>query len=515
MSTARIYARNLAFNWISHAANMVVLFFLSPFVIHTLGNIEYGIWSLLSVLTGYMGIFDLGVRVSTGRHIALYLGLKDHEKVNQTLKTGLGIFTLVGILIMAGGIGLGWIFPRIFLSVPESYHLLVKILILIMAANIWSSALSAVFSSVLTSHDRFDIARGVDFTVLTARTIGTILALKQGYGVTGLAIVVLMSNMISLLSNWHLAHRIYPSLRAWPLALSRERVRELLNYGIAASISAICVKIIGQTDLVIVGALISIEAVTVYSVGAMLVFYSSTLIRLIGNTFFPSVQRAAARHEMDSVKWLFLRQVRLALMFGIPMFVGFMVFPKPFIRLWMLGPEFSEPSVEKAALVMSILAATKLFFLFTLGSGEILAAIGHVRFNAIIGITEAFVNLSLSLFFVMLLHWGLMGVALGSLVSHILVRTFIHPWYACQKVGLSWKKFLTKIGVPGTMSAVLFGSWCLLIQRMIPGYSWPLFFLQVAVALAGYVPIAMIVLIPSDDRRRIYRLVGIQTEKTG
>lgn len=299
------------------------------------------------------------------------------------------------------------------------------------------------------------------------------------------------------------------------MSLSRERVRELLRYGIAAFLSAIAIKIIGQTDLVIVGALISIEAVTIYSVGAMLVFYSSTLIRLIGNTFFPSVQRAAARHEMDSVKWLFLRQVRLALIFGIPLFVCFMVFAKPFIRLWMLGPEFPEPSVEKAALVMSILAATKLFFLFTLGSGQILAAIGHIRFNAIIGITEAFANLAFSLFFVMILHWGFMGVALGSLVSHILVRTFIHPWYACQKANLSWKNFLVKIGITGIASVVLFGAWCLLIREMIPGHSWPLFCLQIGVALAGYVPIAMIVLIPSDDRKRIYRIVGIQTEKSG
>lgn len=61
MSRARIYARNLAANWIGHGASLVVMFFLSPFVIYTLGQVEYGIWSLLTVLTGYMGVLDLGV----------------------------------------------------------------------------------------------------------------------------------------------------------------------------------------------------------------------------------------------------------------------------------------------------------------------------------------------------------------------------------------------------------------------------------------------------------------------
>jgi len=43
MSKARIYARNLAANWLGQAAGLVVLFFLSPFVVHTVGKAEYGI----------------------------------------------------------------------------------------------------------------------------------------------------------------------------------------------------------------------------------------------------------------------------------------------------------------------------------------------------------------------------------------------------------------------------------------------------------------------------------------
>jgi O-antigen/teichoic acid export membrane protein len=421
---------------------MVVMFFLSPFVVHTLGSLEYGIWCLLTVLTGYMGIFDLGVRASTGRHIILYLGQGDYEKVDQTVRTGLGFFSLIGMLLLAAGIGIGWIFPSVFSSVPESYHGLIRILLPLLAVNVWISAFRAVFSSMLTAHDRFDIARGADVAVLAIRTIGTILILKHGYGICGLTIVVIGCSIIGLLVNWGLALRLYPCLRVWPLSLSRERVKELLGYGIAAFVSAIAIKIIGQTDLVIVGALISVESVTIYSVGAMLIYYSSTFIGQICTTFFPQLQRAAARDEMGHVRWLFFRQVRLTLVFGIPIYIGSMVFAEPFIRLWMLGPEFSESAVKKAAVVMVILAASKLFLLFTLGSNQTLAAIGHIRFNAIIAITEAILNLGFSLIFVVVFHWELWGIAAGTLVARILVRTFVLPWYACQKVGLSWQKFI-------------------------------------------------------------------------
>ena len=40
MSRARIYARNLTANWVGYAANLAVMFFMSPFVVHTLGDVQ-------------------------------------------------------------------------------------------------------------------------------------------------------------------------------------------------------------------------------------------------------------------------------------------------------------------------------------------------------------------------------------------------------------------------------------------------------------------------------------------
>ena len=72
MSTARIYTRNLAINWFSLIAGLVVMFFLSPFVVHSLGNNAYGIWVLLGSLVGYLGLLDLGVRAAVTRFIARF-----------------------------------------------------------------------------------------------------------------------------------------------------------------------------------------------------------------------------------------------------------------------------------------------------------------------------------------------------------------------------------------------------------------------------------------------------------
>jgi O-antigen/teichoic acid export membrane protein len=503
MSSARKHARNLVTNYSALVVNLVVMFFMSPFVVNTLGTMEYGIWSLLMVLTGYMGVLDLGIRASTGRHVMLYLGKEDHEAVDHTIRTSLGFFSLTAGAMLAVGLLAGLIFPSAFRSVPPEYHTLVLILLPVMAINVWFSAIGAMFSCVIIAHERFDIMRAIDIGVLALRTAGTIVALNLGYGLLGLTVVVVASNLAGLLANFVMAHRVYKPFKAWPLMLSRQKLRELMGYGVAAWVSNISDKIIGVTDQMVVGAAINVPAAAVYDVGAKLMYFSSNLMRPIGATFFPALQKAAARGESGSVKWLYLRQVRLAMILGILLNVGFIVFAEPFMRLWMLGPKFPIESVKQAATVMMILAASKLLLLTEIGVDGLLAATGRVNVAAAITMVEAVVNLGLSIFFVLVLDWGLAGVAAGTFFARLLVRTFVMPAYACRAASLQLSTFAIRIGGSAILSGGLFALACLGLRALIPIDSWAMFILAAGLALVAYAPIALLILVPAEDRRRI------------
>src|SRR5215813_5055411 len=53
--------RNVLTNWGAYVLAMGVNFFLSPYVVHHLGNTGYGVWTVILSLTGYLGLLDLGV----------------------------------------------------------------------------------------------------------------------------------------------------------------------------------------------------------------------------------------------------------------------------------------------------------------------------------------------------------------------------------------------------------------------------------------------------------------------
>lgn len=515
MSTARIHARNLLANWTGHGANLLVLFFLSPFIVHTLGKVEYGLWSLLTVLTGYMGVLDLGIRASTGRFIMLYLGKGNRRAVDETIRTSLGFYCGLGGMAVVVGAGLGWLFPACFRSIPPEYHLVAQLLLPLLALNVLLSALQGVFSSVLAAHERFDLARSVDLAVLAVRTAATVAALSLGYRIAALAVVSVAAHLLAVGGNYLLARRVYPALRVWPVMFQKTRLRELFGYGLAAFVTSVSVKIIGQTDLVVAGAAIGVSAAAVYSVGAMLVYYSQSFLGHIGTTLFPAIQRAVARNEMGSTRWLFLRAGRLRLTVGLLMYVGMIVFAEPFIRLWMYGPKFGEESVRQAVLVMQILACSKLPLLFVGASVSVLNALGRVRLTASLAAAEAATNLGLSLLFVLFFGWGLAGIACGTLVARLLVGTFIAPWHACAKTGASWRKYLIRVGGLELLTGSIFVGLCLLIRHIIPAHSWATFFGQVALATTGYAVIALGLLVPARDRERLRRLVLVKAYQEG
>jgi O-antigen/teichoic acid export membrane protein len=152
---------------------------------------------------------------------------------------------------------------------------------------------------------------------------------------------------------------------------------------------------------------------------------------------------------------------------------------------------------------MAILGASKLLLLFAFGSRPLLYASGHIGFAAKMTVVEALTNLGLSVLFVVGFGWGLAGVAAGTLFGRLLAQTFILPPYACKKAGINWWGYVRAVGGSGLTAGVLFAAVCYGVKQVLPCSSWMEFFIQIGIAAVCYVPIAFLVLVSSEDRRRV------------
>ena len=70
---------NVLANWASLVVGTVVSLFLSPYIVHTLGDTAYGVWVLVGSLVGYLGLLDLGTRGAVTKYVATYHAARRHE----------------------------------------------------------------------------------------------------------------------------------------------------------------------------------------------------------------------------------------------------------------------------------------------------------------------------------------------------------------------------------------------------------------------------------------------------
>jgi len=517
MSKARIYARNLAANWIGYGANLVVLFILSPFVVHRLGTEQYGVWSLLMSLTGYLGLVELGTRASLGRHINYYLGKEDILRVNGVLNTALAIFLAVGVALILAALALAGFLGHIFTKIPADALPAARVVLFLVAANLWLSFLGAGFRQVLIAHERFDLGCGIDLVVLAVRAGGTVAVLLAGQGIVALAAVQVLSSCFGVLGSYVLSRRQFPALTLTPSLVSAAHFRELFGFGIWAFIGSIAMQLLYQTDLVVIAILLGPKQVAYYAIAGMLILYARNLVGQCSSIFAPQMIKDCARQDWPSLRSTFLRGSTLVMAVAIPIFVGLIVFGREFIVLWM-GPDFAVSYPVLAILAFSQFVAVAFFL-----ASPVYHGLNRVRLAASMTLSQGLINLGLTLLFVILLSMGINGVAWGSfyprLVYGVLGGAIAMRWFH-----LRWLDFLSSAVWRWLAAAVAFAAVCLAVAAAPWAGRWPYFAGKVAVAMAAYLPLAWVILATGEDRRRVQqaltgllsRLIGrVQAEPPG
>src|SRR5258708_33396433 len=91
VSESRRFARGVTINWLAFGFSAGVAFFLSPFVVHHLGNVAYGVWTLVISLISYMGLLDLGLRGALVRYASRRKAQGDDLSVNSTVSAALSL----------------------------------------------------------------------------------------------------------------------------------------------------------------------------------------------------------------------------------------------------------------------------------------------------------------------------------------------------------------------------------------------------------------------------------------
>lgn len=422
--------RNIASNWVGYGINMSVGFFLSPLLVHRLGDVSYGVWAMAVQLGAYMSVLDFGIRVAVTRFLTQHSARNERARINAVISVALLLLGSMGLLCMLVAIPIAWITP-LRMGIPSALVHDARIAILLIGASVAVTFPGALYTGALAAVSRYDLINVRNSLTAIVRAAALWYALTHDYGLVAVAAITGVTSFLGYLCEFVIASRVFggftfrlevPSMVA--------DAKTLFSFSIFAFLLSISTRLLLWSDNVVVGFVLGPVAVTHYSIGGNLVDYFRTILSSITSVFVPLASAYDATNDSRGLKTLLVSGSRFTLGFLIPGIVGLFTIGGEFISLW-VGPRYVQTSLA----VMIVLAIPLLFAPLQATCNQVLYGMSKHRVYSYIAISEAVVNLVLSI--VLARRIGLLGVAWGSLIPALIAEGILLPIFTARTVGVS------------------------------------------------------------------------------
>ena len=481
----RHIVRGAIWNWTDFAVNAVVTFFLSPFVVHHLGSVAYGVWILVNSIVSYMALVDMGMRGTVVRFVSSDQPRGQHAEASRAVSAAIWFRLWIGLLILGISLVVCLRAPHMF-HIPAEMQPAARWVILLAGGNLAISLTFGIFGGVLNALHRFDRLSAVGMFRTLVNAGGVVFLLQRGHGIVAMAAWQFLAAVTTGALLCALAFRTYPELKLLWGVPDRDLVRKFFGYSTLLFIIAIGGQVIYYTDNIVIGAVLPISSVTLYAIGFAPTQYLQQIVGSLGVTFMPAASSLGARQEWDQLRQLLFRGTRTVLLVALPIEVALYFRGRTFVGLWM-GHQYAGPSGG----VLKILILSWFFISINSCSGNIVYGLSKHRPVAIWTACEAVANLSLS---IILVHrMGIEGVAWGSVIPSLFIHALVWPRYITKVLRVPLLQYLLQAWLRPGLCVVPFAVACFLCEKFWPAariwsFLWqmaailPVFLLSAAIA---------------------------------
>ena len=277
--------KNVSSSWFSLGVNVVTGFILSPFIVHHLGDEAFGLWILIFSVTGYYGLFDLGIRSSIVRYAAKYSATGESEPLNRLVNTAMFSYSAIGAVAMSITLAAAYFVSSIFKIQPE-FVTTARWLLLMVGASVSLGFPLGVFSGILEGLQRFYVLNFTNITSTILRTVLIIVSLQRGGGLLSVALITVALPLINQIVNATVAFRIL-ELRIAPRYVNRSTLKLIAGYSGTTFLIIIGGRLRFKTDAMVIGTFVGAAAITFFTIGSRLVDYSSEVVSSLAQIFIP------------------------------------------------------------------------------------------------------------------------------------------------------------------------------------------------------------------------------------
>ncbi|MBE0417460.1 MAG: oligosaccharide flippase family protein [Coriobacteriia bacterium] len=438
-SEKRRFVVNTALTGLSQFAAMLSSIVFMPFLIDAFGIGTYGLFMLASSITAYAALLDLGVGSALTKMVAQYAAEDDSAAMSGAVSSALSFYCVAGLVVALGMLLVGMATGLIF-NVDERGAILLRNMLWLGAAfQLWYWPASTA-RYVLAGFQRYDILAktGLLATVFSIGAIGVVLVTGRGpvllVGLLGLA-----TTAVSLV-NIGVARRLAVGVPVSVSRASRSHLRAIFVFSWAVFVIQLSdVLFYQQTDRVILGVFASAAAVGLYEAAAKFNALVTYVSGLTVSAVLPLASSMEAQGRHASLRSLFMRGTKYIAALVAPVSLILMLLAEPIVRAW-LGAGFVGQGLVAAVLLLphALVCLGLMGDAIVISKGRIAARIPYV-------IAQTVLNVALSA--VLVVKFGVIGVAIGTAVAHLVDFPF-HMRFLLKEARIPLRDWLREVVAP-------------------------------------------------------------------
>ena len=463
-------------NWLAFVATLVVAFFLAPYLLRRLGEARYGLWCMVEALLAYFTLLDLGIAACLVRSVARCRALAHQQDLNRytaaafwLYSAGAGVVLLVSLPLALG------LAPLLERRMDQSDP--VKPFLLLMLIQFAITLPLSVFPTLLDGLQRFGRKSVVRLAALALRIGGMVLVMETAPSLTGLAVVISVSQIVEHGVMWWVVRRDLPGLSLSWRWVDRATLGEVRRYSQDAFLAMVAGRLSGQSGPIVSGLLLSATAAAYYTLAYRLIDMGKNLLRAATTTLTPAISQREAVNDREGLRSLFLDATRAVLYVALPVHCGLLFFGHAFLSRWLGSSTVADASYP----VVVILSLTLTLGVAQSVAARVLYGLGQLRSFARLALLEGVGVVFLGV--LMTPRWHLSGLAIAGAVPNVLFCLWTIA-AACRYTQTTpWEYWRRSCGRP--LASVVIPATIWWVVGPIPA-SWYDLFTTVAIGLIPY-----------------------------
>lgn len=419
-------------------ATLVQLIY-TPFLIRMLGQSEYGLYSLIASVIGYLTVLDLGFGNAIVVYTAKYRAKGEYDEEKKMQGMFKIIFYIIGLIIALLGIILYFNVNNLFGNTMTSTELSkAKIMMLILSFNLVVTFSFNIYSSIITAYEKFTFQKIMSILNTILKPILMIPLLFLGFKSITMCVALTLVNLVVVLSNYfYCKNKLKINIKY--NGFDKLLFIEMFGYSIFIFLGVIVDKINWSVDQFILGAVSGTIAVSVYAVASQINTLFINLSTAISGVMLPKMSKMVANNATSKELTNEMIKVgRIQYYIIFLMASGFILIGKEFIQLW------AGNGYEDAYLIAVILIVPLCFPLIQNLGISIMQAKNLHKFRSILLIIIAILNVIISI--PLAQHFDGIGSAIGTSLSLIVGNIIIINIYYYKKIGINifdfWKNII-------------------------------------------------------------------------